>query len=512
METAGAAFVLPEEAKPVAPVLEGQIAARRSDAEIAFAVALQQAEGTVAAGAPEAREGSAETTDTDIAPDPASAAPKSLDPLTQAQPAESASTTPEATAAQLLPAQTTSPILPTVSTGLSSPVATRPADASSAGSRPVAAAQAPARLEASKTAPNAAVAPQQSASVAPDAATSAQGMPNGEIAAASGEGPSAGSPAVIAEAVEAAAAATQRTPDTDLNPLARAMAESGFVSPPGLQNGTMSRAEGIAGLVRTVPAGLAQADGEIAATGAPALAASADATLPGGAQPASLSAAAETPASAADAAGKTGACRRQGSRRCRAATRRDRGPDRAAKLDGQPITPPTTSAPSSPRVGDMPQGAPPQATHASPPELPKALHPSAVPVEIGLRALQGLREFQIRLDPAELGRVEVRLEIGEDKSVSAKVVVERVDTMQLLQRDARTLERAFEQAGLKPSDGGIDISLRDPGQQGRDGDGRARGAWDDVRPDRGAGEPDALPQLQPIIRRVIHRGAVDLSI
>jgi flagellar hook-length control protein FliK len=144
------------------------------------------------------------------------------------------------------------------------------------------------------------------------------------------------------------------------------------------------------------------------------------------------------------------------------------------------------------------------------PEMPRAVAPGAVPVEIGLRALQGLKEFQIRLDPAELGRVEVKLEIGEDNLVTAKVVVDRVETLHLLQRDARTLERAFEQAGLKSSDGGIDFSLRDQGQGAR----QERGEQDRDRSGEAGGTVRAeLPELAPLpIRRTLHVGALDLSI
>ncbi len=138
----------------------------------------------------------------------------------------------------------------------------------------------------------------------------------------------------------------------------------------------------------------------------------------------------------------------------------------------------------------------------------RPLPPSAVPVEIGLRALQGLKEFQIRLDPAELGRVEIRLSIDEDGTVTARVVVDRVETLNLLQRDAKTLERAFEQAGLKSADGGIDMTLRDPGQHNRD---RGREAWDGEGAFSTRG-PDAKPDIDPVIRRVLHRGALDLTI
>jgi flagellar hook-length control protein FliK len=147
------------------------------------------------------------------------------------------------------------------------------------------------------------------------------------------------------------------------------------------------------------------------------------------------------------------------------------------------------------------------------PELPKAIPPSAVPMEIGLRSLQGLKEFQIRLDPAELGRIDVKLEIGDDKSVTARVVVDRVETLHLLQREAKTLERAFEQAGLKSSDAGVDITLRDPGQQSDQG---RREGWPDetemgLAARRGGKSATIETPIIPI-RRTLHVGALDLSI
>jgi flagellar hook-length control protein FliK len=127
--------------------------------------------------------------------------------------------------------------------------------------------------------------------------------------------------------------------------------------------------------------------------------------------------------------------------------------------------------------------------------------------------LQGLKEFQIRLDPAELGRIDVKLEIGDDKSVTARVVVDRVETLHLLQREAKTLERAFEQAGLKSSDASVDITLRDPGQQA----GQGRREQDTDASETGGREgrgvkagPVELPVIP--IRRTLHVGALDRSI
>jgi flagellar hook-length control protein FliK len=123
----------------------------------------------------------------------------------------------------------------------------------------------------------------------------------------------------------------------------------------------------------------------------------------------------------------------------------------------------------------------------APPQAPVAhqVPLGAVPIEIGLKSLSGINRFEIRLDPAELGRIDVRLDIDESGEVKAHLVVDRVETLALLQRDAKTLERAFEQAGLKPSEGGVDLSLRDPS-----GDGRQQGQARDERSGQQADRQD----------------------
>lgn len=138
-----------------------------------------------------------------------------------------------------------------------------------------------------------------------------------------------------------------------------------------------------------------------------------------------------------------------------------------------------------------------------------------VPVEIGARALAGNKRFDIRLDPAELGRIDVSLEISDKGEVSAKLTVDRVETLHMLQRDARTLERAFEQAGLKPSEGGIDMSLRDSGdqqagarQQRQDDETpRGRRAWVQATDDSAL-----VTEVASLPRNAGRLGGVDLSI
>lgn len=97
-----------------------------------------------------------------------------------------------------------------------------------------------------------------------------------------------------------------------------------------------------------------------------------------------------------------------------------------------------------------------------------ALRPTPVqmlPIEIGMQALRGTTQFQIRLDPAELGRIEVTLDIKEDGEVKASLVVDRVETLALLKREAPNLQQAFEQAGLRQNADGLSFSLRGEGQQ-----------------------------------------------
>lgn len=136
---------------------------------------------------------------------------------------------------------------------------------------------------------------------------------------------------------------------------------------------------------------------------------------------------------------------------------------------------------------------------------------NAVPVEIGMKALAGIKRFDIRLDPPELGRVDVRIEFGKDGDVSAQLVVDRVETLHLLQRDARHLERAFDQAGLKTGDGGVQISLSDRNAQNGSGqpENGARSRFG--RPEITNPEsPSAIDALQP--RRMMRLGGVDVSV
>ena len=149
----------------------------------------------------------------------------------------------------------------------------------------------------------------------------------------------------------------------------------------------------------------------------------------------------------------------------------------AGKADDVRITVTTLPADNAPPASQLPSPSADMRSAtalangvAAPAQTPVPTTPpttmSMLPIEIGLRAMDGLQRFEIRLDPDELGRIDVRLDIAGDGGIKAHLTVDRVETLALLQRDARTLERAFEQAGLNTGNGGLQFSLGSDRPQG----------------------------------------------
>jgi flagellar hook-length control protein FliK len=92
---------------------------------------------------------------------------------------------------------------------------------------------------------------------------------------------------------------------------------------------------------------------------------------------------------------------------------------------------------------------------------------AGVPVLIAARALAGDHQFDIRLDPPELGRIEVRLKVDKQGQISSHLIADRPETLALLRRDGGGLERALQDAGLKTTSGGLQFSLRDQSGNGQ---------------------------------------------
>ena len=86
-------------------------------------------------------------------------------------------------------------------------------------------------------------------------------------------------------------------------------------------------------------------------------------------------------------------------------------------------------------------------------------------LHIAARSAKGDSKFAIRLDPPELGQIDVNLSVNSHGHAQAVLAVEKPQTLDLLLRDAPTLERALKDAGLELG-GNLSFSLKEEGQQG----------------------------------------------
>ncbi len=138
---------------------------------------------------------------------------------------------------------------------------------------------------------------------------------------------------------------------------------------------------------------------------------------------------------------------------------------------------------------------------------------SSVWPEIARQASGGVSRFEIRLDPQELGGVDVSLEFGKDGRVRAHLMVERPETLELLQRDQRGLEKALQEAGLDSEKSSLQFSLN------RGGGGTQNSASDQQyvfgHSERTSDEAllaDAAIAAQNNMNRSTRTGGLDISV
>jgi len=104
---------------------------------------------------------------------------------------------------------------------------------------------------------------------------------------------------------------------------------------------------------------------------------------------------------------------------------------------------------------------------------PTLAQPHTLPILAAamMRRIQnGMKEFTLRLDPPELGRVDVRLTVGTDKKVRAVVSTDRPEALKDLALSARDLTRALQEAGLELEENGLSFSMNDQGSPQQNGD------------------------------------------
>ncbi len=72
----------------------------------------------------------------------------------------------------------------------------------------------------------------------------------------------------------------------------------------------------------------------------------------------------------------------------------------------------------------------------------------------------GSSKITIRLEPAELGRLDIRLTIGSDGKTGVIITADNKQTLTLLQQESQGLARALNDAGLSTDSGNLSFNLR----------------------------------------------------
>ncbi len=107
------------------------------------------------------------------------------------------------------------------------------------------------------------------------------------------------------------------------------------------------------------------------------------------------------------------------------------------------------------------------------PQAPLAHAPAGAQIAMQIvRSLpEGVDRLSVHLQPAELGSVDIQLNFEGGGRLSALITAERPETLELLQRDSRLLERSLGDSGLKLSSDGLSFALKQDHQQQQHGQG-----------------------------------------
>jgi flagellar hook-length control protein FliK len=177
---------------------------------------------------------------------------------------------------------------------------------------------------------------------------------------------------------------------------------------------------------------------------------------------------------------------------------------------------PNINAVAGPTGPNQPQ----QVTKVAPPPPPPPPKPPApieqVAVQIKKAIGAGVDKINIRLNPAHLGQVEVKMEIARDGQLTATVIAEKPETLDLLQRDVRGLERALQDGGLKTNMQSFQFSLKEQAQQqaatGRDQNNGQQGKSDQNNGSNAEDAHSIASQAAVYGQNVATNGGVDIRI
>jgi hypothetical protein len=171
----------------------------------------------------------------------------------------------------------------------------------------------------------------------------------------------------------------------------------------------------------------------------------------------------------------------------------------AAQMEASQAQQATTETEPQPMAGMTAVGSTQATDKATPgqaaqaPRAPRAVLQQQVmdqvQVQIDKQVKDGADTVKIQLKPLDLGKIEIKLEVAANGSVTATITADKPETLAMLQSDAKGLEKALGDAGLKPDSAAMSFNLRGDQQQNannqggnntRPGRGRNRGLGNDA--------------------------------
>ena len=84
-----------------------------------------------------------------------------------------------------------------------------------------------------------------------------------------------------------------------------------------------------------------------------------------------------------------------------------------------------------------------------------------IKINITKSAVKGIDKIDIQLKPEDLGRIEVKMQIGKDGKLQAHIISSKPEVMEILQRDVSSLEKAFKDAGFETNNQSFTFSFKE---------------------------------------------------
>ena len=87
-----------------------------------------------------------------------------------------------------------------------------------------------------------------------------------------------------------------------------------------------------------------------------------------------------------------------------------------------------------------------------------------VKVNITKSAVKGVDKIDISLKPEDLGHIEIKMQLSKDGKLQAHIISSRMETMEILQKDMQSLQKAFADAGFYMDENSLSFSFQDNNQ------------------------------------------------